>query len=369
MFKHSTWLEIDLAAIRSNIRRLQEISGKPVMAVVKGNAYGHGAVEVSRAAQAAGARWLCVSRMEEALILRKAGIEGPLLVMTPTLPGFAADAAEMGISLVVHEPGLAKELAAAAGAAGKNLAVHLKFDTGMHRLGVQEQEALDFARLVYSLPSLRVEGAMTHFARGDEPEAPTTHLQIAVFKRILSALEATGLRPPLVHAANSASALYFPAATFDMIRPGISLYGLHPDALAPLPEGFRPALSWKARLVSLKTIAAGSGVGYNYRYTTAGTERIGVCPTGYADGLRRKLNSNQVLIRGKKVSVIGSVCMDQVMIQLDSVPEAAIGDEIVLIGRQGEAEIRAEDLAAAWGTSNYEVATGLDHRLARIYSG
>jgi len=154
-----------------------------------------------------------------------------------------------------------------------------------------------------------------------------------------------------------------------MIRPGISIYGLNPSPESPLPSGFKPALTWKARLASIKTIPARHGIGYNYRYTTTSSERIGICPAGYADGLRRKLNANQLLIGGKKVPVVGTVCMDQLMFKLDQVPEARLGDEIVLIGRQGEASIRAEDIAEAWGTTNYEVVTCLGHRVPRFFLG
>ena len=175
------------------------------------------------------------------------------------------------------------------------------------------------------------------------------------------------MRPPLVHAANSAATLYFPQARFDLVRPGIAIYGLHPSPEAPLPDDFRPALSWKAHLASVKVLPAGHAIGYNARYVTSRAERIGVCPVGYADGLRRKVNVNSVLLRGQHVPVVGGVCMDQCMLQLDSVPDAHTGDEIVLIGSQNGALIRVEEIAAAWGTVNYDVVCGLTARVPRIY--
>ncbi len=215
---------------------------------------------------------------------------------------------------------------------------------------------------------LHIEGLFTHLARSDEPEVGTTIWQLDRFNRLVRELEAAGLRPGLVHAANSAGSLYFPQAYFDLVRPGIAIYGLHPSAEAPLPQGFRPAMSWKAQLVSVKELPPGHGVGYNYRYFTSGTERIGVIPAGYADGFRRRLG-NFVLVGGKRVNVVGGVCMDQCMVRLDEVPSARIGDEVVLMGEQGDLTIRAEDIGLAWGTNNYEVVCGLAARVPRVYLG
>jgi alanine racemase len=362
-----TWLEIDLSAVQHNIRRLSALSTRPVMAIVKANAYGHGLVETARAAERGGAAWLGVARLEEALALRKAGIATPLLVLGLTLPDRAVEAAANQIRLACFDPDLAREFSAHVHAAGLTLYVHAKFDTGMGRLGVWPEDGLDYVRLLHSLPGLEVEGAMTHLAEADDPVKHSTERQLERFGGLIAALQDANLRPPLTHAANSAATLYFPQAHFDLVRCGIAIYGLHPSPEAPLPGDFRPALSWKARLASVKLLPAGHGIGYNSRYITSCTERIGVCPAGYADGLRRKVNVNSALVGGRLVPVVGGVCMDQCMLQLDSVPTARPGDEIVLIGSQGDARISAEEVAAVWGTVNYDVVCGLAARVPRIY--
>lgn len=366
MEAYSTWLEIDLGAIRNNIHQLQAMTGRPVMAIIKANGYGHGLVEVGQAAASAGATWLGVARLEEALTLRQAGIDLPTLVLGFTDPVRVPEAIANRVSLAVYHPDLVKAFAAQARQMGQTLKVHAKFDTGMGRLGVFPEDGLAFVRLIKSYPELDLEGAFTHLANADDPERDTTDWQLDRFSQLIEALEASYLRPPLVHAANSAAALYFPKARFDLVRPGIAIYGLHPSAEAPLPGGFRPALTWKARLVSVKDLPAGHGIGYSYRYITSKPERIGVIPVGYADGLRRRLG-NFALIRGKRVNVVGGMCMDQCMLQLDEVPEAQIGDEVVLIGQQGQASITAEEIGQAWGTVNYDVVCGLTARVPRVY--
>jgi alanine racemase len=362
----STWLEIDLSAIQNNIRQFQTRTRRPVMPVIKANGYGHGIVQIARAAAEVGAAGLAVARLEEAVTLREAGIELPILVMGYCSPDRVPEALAQRVSLTVYDPEIGRAFAAQAESVGKTLPVHVKIDSGMGRLGVFAEDGLEFVRSLKEHPYLHLEGLFTHMARADEPEVETTRWQLERFSRLVDALGAVGLRPGLVHAANSACALYFPNSYFDLVRPGIAIYGLHPDALAPLPEGFRPALSWKARLVSVKELPAGHGVGYNYRYTTSRVERIGVVSAGYADGFRRKLG-NFVLVGGKRVRVLGTVCMDQCIIQLDEIPSARIGDEVVLLGTQDEQKITAEELGKSWVTTNYEVVCGLAARVPRSY--
>lgn len=364
---YSTWLEIDLSAIRDNVQRLRAITGRPLMAVIKANGYGHGLVEAGRGAAAGGAAWLGVARFEEAMVLRKARIELPILVLGYSAPERVPEAIANRVSLALPSPELAAAYAAQARASGGTLHVHAKFDSGMGRLGVFPEDGVEFVRRIAQEPSLALEGAFTHFASADDPVLETTQWQILRFGTLIDALATSGLRPQLVHAANSAASLYFPAAYFDMVRSGIAIYGLHPSPEALLPDGFRPALAWKARLVSVKMLPAGYGVGYNHRYHTGGSERIGVIPVGYADGLRRRLG-NFVLVGGRRVPVVGGVCMDQCMVRLDEVPQARVGDEVVLIGRQGEAMLTAEEHGAAWGTVNYDVVCGLSARVPRIYT-
>jgi alanine racemase len=203
-------------------------------------------------------------------------------------------------------------------------------------------------------------------ARADEPESGATESQLAVFERLLADLDTSGARPPIVHAANSSGALYFPAARFDLVRTGIAIFGIDPSPDAPLPPEFRAALAWKARLSSKKTIPPQHGIGHGHAYITQTDESIGVIPVGYADGFRR-VPGNDVLIAGRRVPVVGNVAMDQAMVRLDSVPQAEIGSEVVIIGRQGDEVISAHDIARRWGTISYEVVCGLANRLPRVY--
>ena len=360
------WLEINLGAIRRNVQRLHLISGKPVMAVVKANAYGHGLIEVSKAVLEGGAERLCVARFEEALALRLAGIDAPILVMGYTAPEHAVEAARLNVSLAVFRQDAAQAYALAMVGEPQPLRLHVKVDTGMGRLGVFPEDAATFVNQLRITKNLLVEGLFTHFSSADDIHTATTEGQIAKFDKVIADLEASGFRPSLIHAANSAGTLKYPQAAYDAVRPGIAVYGLHPSKDVPLPADFEPALTWKTRLVSIKTLPPGSGVGYNHRYITQGYEKVGACAVGYADGLRRKLG-NQALIHGIRVSQLGGMCMDQSMYALDTIPDARLGDEVVLVGRQGDAFLSAEEVGASWGTINYDVVCGLAARVPRYY--
>lgn len=364
--EYTSWLEIDLGAIKNNIRQLNEIAGVPVMAVVKANGYGHGMVATAAAAAEAGAAWFGVARIDEALALRQNGLTLPVLVLGFTPTCRIAEAVQNQISLCVYDLDYAREYAQQARACHGALKVHAKVDSGMGRLGLFPEDGLDFATELVKLNGLEFDGVFTHMARADETDPQTTLWQIGRFQTLVDQLQSCGLRPRWVHAANSASTLYFPQARFDLVRCGISIYGLHPSNEALNPASIRPALTWKARLTSIKYLPAGHGIGYNHRYYTHKLERIGVVSAGYADGFRRRLG-NFVLVRGKRVNVVGGVCMDQFMVQLDDVPDAKIGDEVVLLGKQGDAVISAEEVGSAWGTINYEVVCGLANRLQRVY--
>lgn len=362
----STWLEIDLEAIRSNVRELRQICESNVMAVVKANGYGHGMIEAGQAALQGGASWLGVARIEEALSLRAAGITSSIMILGYTAPVRAAEAIASRLTLAVYDPELAEALSDQAVEAGGCVQVHAKFDTGMGRLGVFPEDGVPFIRHLRNLRGLDLSGMFTHFARSDEAERATTEWQIQRFQGLVNELTRSGLRPSLVHAANSAAALYFPQARYDLVRCGIAIYGLDPSDETPLPDTFQTALAWKARLSSVKLIPPGYGIGYGHRYTTLGQERIGVVSVGYADGFRRRLG-NFALVGGKRVKVTGGVCMDQIMLQLDELPQAQVGDEVVLIGRQGSELITAEEIGRDWNTVNYDVVCGLQARVPRFY--
>jgi alanine racemase len=364
---YSTWLEIDLGAIQNNVSQLISITGRPVIAVVKANGYGHGMNQAARAAVKGGADWLAVARLEEALALRAAGFNENLIVMGYTPPARIVTAAEQNIRLAVYDTDIIENYCTRLAAAGLKIHVHLKVDSGMGRLGVFPEEGAAFLHWLYTKPEMQVEGLFTHFARSDEPERPETVLQLERFQALLRAVEADGIRPRYVHAANSAAALHFPASYFDMVRCGIAIYGLSPSNIVDeLPSSFRTALTWKARLTSIKMLPPGSGIGYGHRYLTSQAERVGVISAGYADGFRRRVG-NFALVGGKRVPLRGGVCMDQSMIALDMAPEAKIGDEVVLVGTQGASRITAEEVGAEWGSIAYDVVCGLANRLPRFY--
>jgi len=364
--KYSTWLEIDLNAIGHNIRLLRRRSGVQVMAIVKGNAYGHGAVPVARAALRAGATWLGVARIGEALELRNHGLDCPILSLGFTPYGRISDAIAHQISMTVWSEDQIQSISDTAQQIGTSARVHLKVDTGMSRLGIQPTWAIDLAQAILEAPSVTFEGLMTHFARADERDQSPTKVQEEIFGKVLHDLESAGIRLPLIHAANSAASLMSPTTCFDMVRTGISIYGLHPSKECQLPDGFRPALSWKTVLSQVKLLSPGQGVSYGHAYITKSHELIGTIPVGYADGFRR-VAGNQVLVQGQRVPVIGQVCMDQIMVQLDSVPNARAGDEVVLIGFQGDKQVTADEVADRWQTINYEVVCGISSRVPRTY--
>jgi alanine racemase len=361
-----TWVEIDLAAIRNNVRELIRIADRPLMAVVKANAYGHGAVAVARAALQAGASWLGVARCSEGLELRQAGVTAPILVLGATPSAEAQAAISNQLSLALYDRGLGEAYARQAAALSRRISVHIKVDTGMGRLGILPHEAASFGKWALEVPELSIEGVFTHFARADESDPRPTLVQIARFREALEALRGCGVQPRWTHAANSAAILRIPEARFDLCRAGIAVYGLSPSREVPLPSGFQPALSWKACLASSKDLPAGWGVSYGGEYVTSSVETIGAIPVGYADGWRRSA-PNQVLVEGQRLEVIGRVCMDYCQVRLPA--GGAIGDEVVLIGRQGDERILAEDVALRWGTVNYEVVTGIAARVPRVYIG
>lgn len=364
--RFATWVEIDPGAIERNVRYLAGQTTGQVMAVVKADGYGHGAVRSARAALAGGAKWLAVARPREALELRAAGLPCPILILGFCPRESLPDMISAGISLTVwsHE-GIAAAAESAA-RAGIDARLHLKVDTGMSRLGVQVEGALEMAREVAATKGVEFEGLFSHYARADEADASMTEGQRRSFVQIVERLEAQGLRPPMVHIANSAASLSGSEHHFDMLRAGIAIYGLHPSPECRLPRSFEPALTWKTQLVQVKTLPPGRGISYGHTYTTQEPERIGTLPVGYADGFRR-WEGNQVLVGGVRAPVVGRVCMDQCMVCLNGAPEAGPGDEVVLIGVQGEDRLSAEEVARGWGTINYEVVCGIGKRVPRCY--
>ena len=365
----AAWMEVDLGAIAANLTRLREIAAPAgVMAVLKADAYGHGALRVARTAVQYGADMLGVAVLSEALALRERGIGAPVLVLGYTPAWQARDVVRGGVAVSLFSLDVARALSDASIALARPpVAVHVKVDTGMHRLGLAPEQTVPFARAVSALPGVHVEGVFTHFASADEANATYTHLQLARFIRMLEEWHAAGVpRPRYVHAANSAATLRYPESRFDLVRTGIALYGMDPSAEARCPSGFRPALALKTQLAQVKAIDPGEPVSYGRTWTAERPTRLGVLPIGYADGFRRgPANWGEVLIRGRRVPLVGRVCMDMCMVDVTDVPEARTGDEVVLIGEQQGERITAEQVAARLGTINYEVVSQILARVPR----
>lgn len=270
------------------------------------------------------------------------------------------------VSLSIWNMDQLEHASAAARRVGKDALLQVKVDTGMGRLGVLPQNFFELTERVISTPNVVLEGIFTHFARADEHDTSSVDKQQACFKELLGTLKVRSIEVPFIHASNSAASLFRSDASYTLVRPGIAIYGLNPSKECIVSDDFKPALSWKAVLSQVKMLPAGHGVSYGHIYTTSKDERIGVLPLGYADGFRR-MDGNRALIRGVKVPVVGRVCMDMSMLQLDEVPDAHEGDEAVVIGSQGDQSITAEDIADCWGTINYEVVCGVGSRVPRIY--
>ena len=363
---YSSWAEIDLDAIRNNVRFVAQLTQVPVMAIVKANGYGHGAVPVARAALEGGAAWCGVARFEEALELRNSGLECPILLLGYTPPGKYSEAIEKQISMTVWDEKQCNALAEAACKLKIPAKLHVKVDTGMSRLGVQVEQAAKLIEALNSNKNILFEGLFTHFACADDIDPQSTDKQILLFNNLIAELSSKNLLPKLIHASNSAGIYRRLDARYNLVRLGIALYGLQPSKEWQLPPEIHPALTWKSVLSQVKLLPANRGISYGHTYFTQKEEKIGTIAVGYADGFRRT-TGNVVLIHGKRAPVVGRVCMDQIMVNLDNIPEAKAGDEVVLIGKQGDACLTAEEIAGLWNTINYEVVCGIGARVPRIY--
>ena len=368
-----TWLEIDLDALAGNVQALRAIAGpnRQLIAVVKANAYGHGAEIVGPAALAAGADRLAVATLGEAIALRRAGVTAPILLLGYT-PGYLGEQLlgwELAATLFDIET--ARQWSAAAAGAGKQIPVHVKVDTGMHRLGISSTGAFQFLSQLVELPGLYVEGIYTHFSTADEADQRYAQRQLKIFTDLLATLSLLGRRPPLAHAANSAAILSLPDSHLDAVRAGIALYGLHPSPDVSLPNAFRPVLSWKARIAQVKMLERGETVSYGNTWRARKLSIVAILPVGYADGFPRAPRTWQsVLVHGQPAPIVGRVCMDMAVVDVTAIYEAGetvgAGDEVVLIGRQDAAAISAEEVARRTETINYEVTSRLLVRLPRI---
>ena len=360
-----TVVEVDLEAIRHNVALLKPERAE-LMAVLKADAYGHGDAAVARAAVQAGATWLGVALVEEGIGLREAGIGATILVLSEFPAGSEKEALEAGLTPSVYGRDGLRALAEAA--SDRDVGVHVKVDTGMHRVGVWPPEASPaFCREVVE-SGLRLDGLWTHFA-ASESDADGTRAQLGRFRGALDGVRASGMSPRWAHAANSAATLLFPETHLDLVRPGAAIYGIDPGEGVGPRSGVRPALTWRSAVTFVRRLPAGERLSYGWRYTLERDANVVTVPVGYEDGYLRGLSSRaDVLIRGRRYPVAGTITMDQLLVDCGD-DEIAPGDEVVLIGEQGGERITAEELAGHLGTIGYEIVTAISERVPREYVG
>jgi alanine racemase len=368
-----TWVEIDLDALAANFHLVKKRVGLGVnvMAVVKANAYGHGAVECARRLEREGADWFGVALPEEGIQLREAGITQPILCLAGFWQEQAAALLQSQLVPVVYRLDMIEALDRAAGERGVIADVHVKIDTGMGRLGVRYDDVSEFAPFLKKFNNIRVTGFMTHFAAADEPSCgPLTHDQIERFNESMATFQAHGFKPALYHLANSAGIFGQPAARGNMVRPGGVLYGLWRDILAPADRevALKPVMSLHTRITLVKWVPAGETVGYGCTFEASRKTLVATVPIGYDDGYMRGLsNRSHAIIRGTYANVIGRISMDLTIIDVTNVPGVAVDDEVTLIGTRSHLSVTAEDLAKIAGTLSYEVTCGIGQRVPRIF--
>ncbi len=369
-----TWAEVNLDALAHNYRTLTEHLPRDCrfLGVVKADAYGHGAVPVAKKLEKLGAGYLAVSNFEEAKQLRNEGISLPILILGYTPPEFGPQEARLHITQEVHSLQYGQALSQSLAGTGETLKVHLKIDTGMSRLGFfayDHPETLNQLEQVCKLPGLQAEGMFMHFAVSDTPSQDAyTQLQHDRFMNVVEELEKRGIRPEIVHCANSGASIAYPQFHHDMIRPGIATYGLDPSGDLKGMADLKPLMSLKTTVAAIRDFDGGITVSYGRTYETPEPRKIAVCPIGYADGLPRRLSGNvHFLLHGKAVPVVGRICMDMCMVDISDVPEAQVGDTVTVIGRDGLLENTWDDWADQLGTISYELVCGINKRVPRLY--
>jgi len=382
--KQLTWAEIDLSAYAHNIRELRRVTQPKarLMAVVKANGYGHGAVEVARTALQNGAEYLGVARIHEAVELRQAGLEAPILIFGYSSPDSAPTLIDNDLIQTVYSPTTAEALSEQAAHQGKIIKIHIKVDSGMGRLGLLLDEPASGAshntpaagtvsqvEAISRLANLEVNGIFTHFATSDSADKSYATAQLERFMDFLNQLDSAGLRPPLNHAANSGAVIDLPDSHLDMVRPGIATYGLYPsEEVNQSNVKLKPVMTLKSRIIHLKKVPAGFHVSYGITYRTEKPTTIATVPIGYADGFNRLLSSRgHMLVHGKRVPIVGRVCMDLTMLDVGALKDVKIEDEVVVFGQQGDQALTADELASTLNTINYEIVTSITGRVPRVY--
>ncbi len=377
-----TWLEINKNALKNNIKQFKGLVGRKVelMAVVKSNAYGHGLIEVAKIVSGAnpakgGTSWFGVDSIDEAIVLRKAGIRAPILIMGYTLLSRLKDVVKYDLRQVVYNKEIAEELKKQAARSKKQVKVHLKVETGTSRQGLEKAELLDLAKIIKKYPQIKIEGIYTHYANiEDTTNHSYAQMQLKKFREAVELLEKNNIKIPIKHTACSAAVILFPKTYFDMVRLGISMYGLWPskETFVSAQEKKRklklePILTWKTKIAQIKNIKAGTPISYGLTEKISQDSKIAILPVGYWDGYDRKLSGiGSVLIKGTRCKVLGRVCMNMIMADISHIKDAKPEDSVVLLGKYGDEQITAEELAQKIGTINYEVITRINPLIPRI---
>lgn len=366
------WIEIDLDKLAHNIKEIRRIINPDTkyISVVKADAYGHGAVEAAKVCMECGVDMLAVSMLDEALELIQSGIKGDILILGYTPPNASDMVVQNGIIQTCYSYGLAKALSDSAVKLGKTARIHIAVDTGMSRIGFQTkyEDVLEI-RKISELPNLKIEGIFTHFASADSSDREYTKQQYKKFNEFLNKLSSLKIDVGMKHASNSAGVLNFPDLDLDAVRPGIIQYGLLPsDEAVKTGADLKPVMSVKANVTHVKEVEEGTSISYGRKFVTSRKSRIVTLPVGYADGYSRLLfNKAKVIINGKLAPVVGAICMDQCMVDATDVGDVKVGDEVILMGRDGDVAISADDIAAEMGTINYEIICMFSKRVPRVY--
>ena len=375
-----TRAEINLKAFKHNLQNLKTALGSKteIMAVVKADAYGHGALPCAKTAIESGVGYLGAGVIEEGIELRKNGIKDPVLILGGIFADEVADLVHHNLSTILSTSHLAEALSREGKKQGKTVNIHIKIDTGMNRLGVYPEDLLALTEKIGNLPNLKIEALSTHFSSADDEDLSITNQQIELFKKALNKLTNAGIIPSLTHLSNTSAIFRFPESHSKMVRPGLILYGALPSPILNSVvqsfcknenlKSFEPVMQWKSRIILLKSVQKGQALSYSRKYLTQKDSRIATIPIGYADGLSRRLSNNmEVLVKGKRVPQVGTICMDMSLIDVSEVPNVQIGDEVVIFGKQGEEVIQVEELAQKANTLPYEILCNVGKRVPRIY--
>jgi alanine racemase len=376
-YHRATRAEIDLQAFRHNLQTLRKYLDPQtrIMAVVKADAYGHGAIPCSRIAIESGIGYLGVGVIEEGIELRENGLNTPILILASIFPEEAEDLVRHDLATILCTQSLAEALSREAEKQNKTVSIHIKVDTGMNRLGISPENLPTLLDQIKSLKNLKIEAISTHFSSADDEDLSITQTQLEKFQTALSILQKAGVHTTMVHTANTSALFKFPESHFNMVRPGLILYGALPspslqsvfereESLNP----FQPVMQWKSQIILVKTIPKGQSVSYSGSFTAKRDSLIATLPIGYADGLHRILsNKMDVLIRGQRVPQVGNICMDMILIDVTEIPDVQAGDEVVLFGRQGDEIITVEEMASKGETIPYEILCNVGKRVPRLY--